>query len=142
MLVINVHTEVFSAKSFSLVNALFICAHLDTHAHTSLYWSVQGLKGFSLDPLSAAHSLKEMQAWGFRVMRDGSVSANHSPVTWMDFSSLETKSYRAVQSKVVKENKWMGYSHSLGIGLPSSPGSATKVFTSYQIFAYSVCFVT
>lgn len=56
---------------------------LDTH--TPSYWSVKGQKGLFTRPTVSGAFTQEDGARGFGVMRDVSVSANHSPVTGMDF---------------------------------------------------------
>lgn len=79
-----------------------------THLPTGL-WRARVL--YSRPTVSGAFT-QEDAAWGFGVMRDMSVSTNHSPVTWMDFffSSLETKSCKAAE-----RINWWGTSRLLGL---------------------------
>lgn len=83
-----------SVPNLSSDRGLIPALALLTHLPTGL-WRARG--SYTRPTVSGAFT-QEDAARGFGVMRDVSVSTNHSPVTWMDFfSSLETKSCKAAE---------------------------------------------
>lgn len=80
----NVHPGwlvTLSAPNLSQAGPFYLLQHL----HAPSHWSVKAQRVSYTRPTVSGAFTQEDAAPGFGVMRDVSVSANHSPVTWMDF---------------------------------------------------------